>query len=85
MLSGNQRLAVLRELGFTEIPCIVAELDDVQAMLLAQALNRVHGEDNLGLRAQLIKNVLAHLPEREVTAILPETAESLLGLAAMGQ
>ena len=54
VLSGNQRLQVLRGIGDVKVPCVVINLDDAQARLLAQALNRVHGEDDLGLRAELI-------------------------------
>ena len=58
VLSGNQRLTVLRDLGYAEAPCVVVELDDARARLLAQALNRIQGEDDLGLRAELIRQVL---------------------------
>ena len=54
VLSGNQRLQVLRDQQIEEVPCVVVELDDSRARLLAQALNRVHGEDDLGLRAELV-------------------------------
>ena len=31
VLSGNQRLQVLAELGYTHVPCIVVDLDDSNA------------------------------------------------------
>ena len=40
VLSGNQRLQVLRELGFKQVPCVVVTVDDAHARLLAQALNQ---------------------------------------------
>jgi ParB family transcriptional regulator, chromosome partitioning protein len=55
VISGNQRLQVLRELGRESVPCAVVDLDDAHARLLAQALNRVQGEDDLGLRADLLR------------------------------
>ncbi len=59
VLSGNQRLQVLRDLGHDSAPCLVVDLDGAQARLLAQALNRIQGEDDLGLKAELVREVLA--------------------------
>ena len=85
VLSGNQRLRVLRDGCYENVPCVVVELDDAQARVLAQALNRVHGEDDLGLRAELFRKVLANLPQDEVLSLLPESADSLNSLASLGQ
>jgi ParB family transcriptional regulator, chromosome partitioning protein len=85
VLSGNQRLKVLNELGYALAPCVLADLDDAHARLLAQALNRIQGEDDLGLRAELVREVLKHLTEEEVLGILPETLVSLKALASLGQ
>jgi len=73
VLSGNQRLKVLREMRFAH------------ARLLAQALNHIQGEDDLGLRAELLRKVLETVPEAEVVAILPESTDSLKALASIGQ
>lgn len=85
VISGNQRFQSLLARGHAAVPCVVVDLDDTRARLLSQALNRIHGEDDLGLRAELVRNVLANLPQEEVLALLPETAESLNSLAALGQ
>jgi ParB family chromosome partitioning protein len=84
VISGNQRLNALREAGYQEAPCQVVDLNDTHARLLAQALNHIQGQDDLGLRAELLRHVLAELPEKEVLAILPETAVSLQGLISLG-
>jgi len=84
VLSGNHRLRVLVEMGFTTAPCVIIEVDDAHARLLAQALNRIHGEDDLGLRAEALKQILTDIPEAEVLSILPETAVSLKSFAAIG-
>ncbi len=84
VLSGNQRLRVLVDSNVAEAPCVVVDLNDAQAMLLAQALNRIHGEDDLGLRAELIRQVLAKIPEAEVLRLLPETGQSLQNLRELG-
>lgn len=85
VLSGNQRLKVYREMGLETAPCVVVELDDARAKLLAQALNRTRGEDDLGLKAELVRSLLEDLPQEEVLALLPETASSLHALASLGR
>ena len=84
VLSGNHRLEVYGELGLEMVPCVVVHLDDVKARLLAQVLNRTRGEDNLGLKAKLIRSLLDSLPDQEVLALLPETASSLQDLSSLG-
>ena len=85
VLSGNQRLHLLLELDYANVPCVVVDLDDASARLLAQALNRIHGEDDLGLRAEAMREVLKVLPQQEVLALLPESIESLNALASLSQ
>ena len=67
------------------MPCFVAAVDDANARLLAQALNRVRGQDDLGLKAELVREVLQSVPEAEVMALLPESAGGLRSLASLGQ
>ncbi|HZA25354.1 MAG TPA: ParB/RepB/Spo0J family partition protein, partial [Dehalococcoidia bacterium] len=57
VLSGNQRLWVLRELQRSPVPCVVVGLNDAHARLLSQALNCIAGEDDLGLRAEMLKEI----------------------------
>ena len=85
VLSGNQRLRVLREAGVESAPCVIVELSDAHARLLAQCLNSVQGEDDLGLKAELLQTVLEEIPEAEVLRLLPETSQGLTALASLGQ
>ncbi len=85
VLSGNQRLKILHELGMETVPCMVVNLDDTHARLLAQALNHIQGEDDLGVRAELLKKVLETITEAEVLTILPETTNSLKALTSMSK
>ena len=59
--------------------CVVRQLKQ------GYALNRIAGEDDLGLRAQLIREVLETRSQDEVIELLPETAENLSALASLGQ
>ena len=84
-IGGAQRLAVVKDLGFNTVPCLVVQADDAHARLLAQALNRVSGEDDLGLWAELLREVLEKLLQEEVLLLLPETSDSLKAIASLGQ
>ncbi len=44
VVGGHQRLKVLRDLGQTEIDCVVVELDEQREKALNLALNRIQGE-----------------------------------------
>jgi ParB family chromosome partitioning protein len=85
VLSGNQRLKVLREQGAATAPCVQVEADDARARLLAQALNALHGQDDLNRKAALVQVLLAAMPADEVAAILPDGAEALRGLGSLAQ
>jgi ParB family transcriptional regulator, chromosome partitioning protein len=85
VLSGNQRLQLLAERGVTEAPCVIIDVDDAQARLLMQALNRVQGDDDIGLKAELIREVLDSIGQEVVMALLPESVESLAALSSLGE
>jgi ParB family chromosome partitioning protein len=84
-IGGAQRLSVLRELGIEAAPCVMVEADDIESRLLSQCLNRIAGSDDLGLRAEMLQQVLEELPQSDVLKLLPETAESLSAFASLGQ
>ena len=84
-IGGAQRLGIVQELGCDHVLCVVVDADDTEARLLSQSLNRIAGEDDLGLKAELIRELMSSLPEEEVTRLLPETTESLSALASLGQ
>ena len=85
VLSGNQRLQVLTALDYHTVPCVVVDLDDAHAQLLAQALNAIHGDDDQGMKATMLRAVMESVPESSVLSLLPETRESLTQLVELGE
>lgn len=85
VLSGNQRLKALKEMRRGSISCAVLDLSDTEAMLLAQALNDLKGEDDLALKGALLKKILSEVPEEEVLSMLPETPDSLNNLSQIDE
>ena len=69
VLSGNQRLRAIKELKFKSAPCVIVNLNDAEAMLLAQALNGIKGEDDLGLKGAMLKKILARYTGGEGTVV----------------
>ena len=81
VFAGCQRLEVLQERRVAVAPVVVVDLDDVDARLLAQALDAIHGEDDLGKKAELFRTVLREVPEETVLSLLPESTASLAALS----
>lgn len=44
VVGGHQRLTVLKNMGYTSVPCSVVELDEKEEKLLNIALNKIKGE-----------------------------------------
>ncbi len=48
-------------------------------------MNHIAGSDNLGLRAEVLREILKSRSREEVLALLPETTASLQSLTAIGE
>jgi ParB family chromosome partitioning protein len=84
-IGGAQRLCILKEMNTSEAECVIVAADDAEARLLSQALNHIAGSDNLGLCAQVLREILESKSQDEVLALLPETAASLQDLTSIGE
>lgn len=57
IIGGHQRVTVLQDLGYTEIDCVVIEIDKTKEKALNIALNKITGEWNKEMLADLIKDL----------------------------
>ena len=57
IIGGHQRLTVAMELGYTEVPCAVVEVDKVREKALNIALNKITGAWDDTLLAELLEDI----------------------------
>ena len=76
-IGGAQRLSVIKELGMATVDCVVVTVNDAEARLLAQALNRIEGTDDPVKRQASLELILENIPRGEVLDLLPDAANSI--------
>lgn len=57
VIGGHQRISVLKTLGYEEIDCVIIDVDKTKEKALNIALNKITGEWNKELLADLIKDL----------------------------
>ena len=57
IIGGHQRLTVAMELGYTEVPCAVVDIDKVREKALNIALNKITGAWDDSLLAELLEDI----------------------------
>lgn len=77
ILNGHHRAKALRELGHTEVDCVVWDVDDAGSLMLLATLNRLSGRDDARKRAKLIDDLSEQFNIKELTDALPETKEAI--------
>lgn len=66
VVSGHQRLKVLKELNFVTVPCVIVDLDKQKEKMLNIALNKINGDwDSIKL-----KDILEELDTGELDITL---------------
>lgn len=55
IIGGHQRVTVAAALGYTEVPCAIVEVSKTQEKALNIALNKISGEWNQELLADLFR------------------------------
>lgn len=77
VIGGHQRISVLKTLGFTEIDCVVIDVDKTKEKALNIALNKISGEWNKELLADLIKDLQSLDYETSFTGFDPPEIDAL--------
>ena len=84
VISGHQRLKVLKDMGNTEIECIVVDFDKQKEKMLNVALNKISGEWDYQ-KLEVLFNELAEgsldlsitgFDEKEINKIIKDTEET---------
>ena len=57
IIGGHQRLTVAQDLGYTEVPCAVVDIDKTREKALNIALNKITGQWDDGLLAELLEDI----------------------------
>ena len=66
VISGHQRLSVLKALGYDSVECIVVSLDATREKALNIAMNKISGEWD----TKKLSNLLSDLKSKELTAFI---------------
>ena len=76
VISGHQRLSVLKHLGETEVECVVVELSETEEKALNIAMNKVTGDWDVPKLADLMKDLERKNYNLDITGFeAPEISE----------
>ena len=82
IIGGHQRLTVAMELGYTEVPCTVVDIDKTREKALNIALNKITGAWDEVLLAELLKDIEASGLSPMMTGFEPPEMEQLFNKVA---
>ena len=77
VIGGHQRITVLKTLGYSEIDCVVIDIDKTKEKALNVALNKISGEWNKELLADLIQELQSLDYDVSFTGFDPPELEQL--------
>lgn len=83
VVGGHQRLKVMKDLGFTEVDCVVVDLDEAKEKALNIALNKISGEWDNNLLASLLKDLDGSGYDITLTGFDLAEAQELFGSGSM--
>lgn len=78
IIGGHQRVACAKDIGYTEVPCAIVDLDKTQEKALNVALNKITGEWNKELLADLIQDLQDSDFDTGLTGFDPPEIEQLM-------
>lgn len=78
VVGGNQRLIVMRELGWTEAKVTLVDLDPVKEKALNLALNKIGGEFDRSLLTNILADLLNSSIDIDLTGFTSEEVDGML-------
>lgn len=81
VIGGHQRLTVAKELGYTEVPCAVVDVDKAREKALNIALNKITGSWDEQMLADLLKDIEKSGLDTMVTGFEPAEMDQLFNKA----
>lgn len=85
VISGHQRLSVLKHLGQETVDCVVVELDEMREKALNVAMNKISGEWDESKLALLIADLDASDFDAELTGFDDAEIQQLIGSLDEGE
>lgn len=85
LLDGYHRKTIIEELGWEEIDCSIWDVTEREGDVALATLNRLHGTDDLKLRAQLVHDLVEVIPIDQLGDMLPETPTEIDDLLRITQ
>ena len=82
IIGGHQRLTVAMDLGYTEVPCAVVDIDKTREKALNIALNKITGAWDENLLADLLHDLEASDFNTALTGFEPPEMEQLFNKVA---
>ena len=83
VVGGHQRLKVMKDLGYEEVDCVVVDLDEKKEKALNIALNKISGEWDNDLLANLLKDLDGSGYDITLTGFDLAEAQELFGSGSM--
>lgn len=83
VVGGHQRLKVMKDLGHTEVDCVIVDLDDKKEKALNIALNKISGEWDNTLLANLLQDLDKNGYDVTLTGFDLAEAQELFGSGSM--
>ena len=78
IVGGHQRLTVATDLGFTEVPCAIVDIDKTREKALNIALNKITGAWDDTLLAQLLEDLKNSDFDTMITGFEPPEMDQLM-------
>jgi ParB-like chromosome segregation protein Spo0J len=78
IVGGHQRLKILKELGETEIECVIVDMDEAHEKALNIALNKITGQWNMPMLKDLLQELDAGAIDMALTGFDVQELEELM-------